>query len=184
LKDKTIKQGFDDLRIVLRLFDREVFSSVHHPLTLETLKEAGITPTEADNITEKDVNEYVKNIFEENKKDINYKQLIEFIEISNSSLFIGTGVQAVYHLQGYMQDKYSLICCSANSITKKNLREEYNQKDFQEIFENNPDLKRLNLTQRNDLEVTKPTENKHNKSGNTNQNIALSSENKQGESSK
>jgi len=35
----------------------------------------------------------------------------------------------------------------------------------------------------NDLEVTKPTENKHNKSGNTNQNKALSSENKQGESS-
>jgi SOS-response transcriptional repressor LexA len=43
---------------------------------------------------------------------------------------------------------------------------------------------RKETTQRNDLEVTKPTEKKHNKSGNTNQNTALSSENKQGESSK
>jgi len=44
------------------------------------------------------------------------------------------------------------------------------------------DLKEI--TGENYLKTTKPIENKHKKSGNTNQNKALSSENKQGESSK
>lgn len=171
IKNKTIKQSFDDLRIVLRL-DKKIFSGVHHP------------SPEFDNVTKEQVNEYTKKIFEENKTDIDYKQLIEFIEISNSSLFIGTGVQAVYHLQDYLQHKYSLMCCATSPITEKYLKEEYNQNQFFEIFENNPNLKKLISTQENGFKVTKTTENKHNKSGNTNQNKALSSENKQGESSK
>lgn len=63
-----------------------------------------------------------------------------------------------------LQSKYNLF----NSIQEQ----EQLQKDLKEIIGEN------------DLKVTKPTENKHKKSGNTNQNKGLSSENKQGESLK
>jgi hypothetical protein len=63
------------------------------------------------------------------------------------------------------------------------LRSQYNIfSSIQEREQLQNDLKEI--IGENGFKVTKPTENKHNKSGNTNQNKALSSENKQGESSK
>ena len=60
-------------------------------------------------------------------------------------------------------------------------------KNFKEYYDRflNPYFSDIKTeTQRNSFKVTKTTENKHKKSGNTNQNKALSSESKQGESSK
>jgi hypothetical protein len=63
-----------------------------------------------------------------------------------------------------LKNKYNLF----NSIQEQ----EQLQKDLKEIIGENG------------FKVTKPTENKHNKSGNTNKNMASSSESKKGESSK
>lgn len=59
-----------------------------------------------------------------------------------------------------------------------------NKKITDEVINEEIELHLFKLKGKNDLEVTKPTENRHKKAGNTNQNTTLSSENNQGESSK
>lgn len=58
------------------------------------------------------------------------------------------------------------------------------KKDVSKILDLINDLGIKENSLKNDFKTTKPTENKQNKSGNTNQNVSLSSETKQGENSK
>jgi hypothetical protein len=130
---------------------------------------------------EKKNKEQMNEIIQKHKEVVDLfvlSRILEVIKIK-PSLQLGlnnavreTGKQVF--VQVFSKDKikeYFDLRSQSNSFSSIQ-EQEQTQKDLKEIIG------------KNDFKVTKPTENKHKKSGNTNQNKALSSESKEGEKPK
>jgi hypothetical protein len=132
------------------------------------------TETNFSKIEEK-TNQQLKEIIKENKEIFDLYILSRILAVVKikPSLQIG--------LNNAIKETGKEIFIQA--IPKEKIIKYFN---FSSFFESQEQVKEdlKEIIGENGFKVTKPIENKHKKSGNTNQNKALSSENKQGESSK
>jgi hypothetical protein len=129
LKKKTIKEVFEGLRILLYNL-RKYLEGVHTP------------DPKIDDVTQKDVNEFVKKTSEGKARDTQYNQFARFIEIAKG-LSDPDLVQGIYHLQDYLQKKHSLLNCPDNRITIKQVLEDIDSYEIKSLVEANPDLEEV-----------------------------------------